>query len=459
MLPDLTNTITAIATPPGKGGIAIVRLSGSDSINIAEKVVQGGIAGNIENPRMMILHKLVDISGEIIDEALVVFFKAPATYSGDDMFEFHCHGGEYVSGRLINVLVSHGARLAEPGEFTMRAFLNGRIDLTEAEGILALVSSGGIRSHAAALNLLKGGLKKRIEQMRENLLNLIAPLEVIIDHAEDDPVVHAITADRDGINKIIDQIDELAQGYSSGEPGETGYKLAIVGRPNVGKSSLMNRLLMRRRVLVHDKPGTTRDVITEELILGEGRFKICDTAGLRKDAEDVELEGIELAREAIEDAEGIIAVLDSSRDLSRDDFDLLSTISSKPHIICINKADLNPRWNKSDFPELFKNEIALNISALNGDGIDNLVGELKNLYGRNIADAKSGIPLLKRHHGHLMQASEALSRAILALNSGLAIDAILVDMRIALEELLRITGESYDDALLEEIFSNFCIGK
>ena len=459
MLPDVTDTITALATPSGKGGIAIVRLAGPDSIGISGKVVQGGIANNTENPRLMILNKLLDMSGNIIDEALVVFFKAPASYSGDDMFEFHCHGGEYVTEKLIKTFESHGARLAEPGEFTMRAFFNGRIDLTEAEGVLALVSSGESRSHAAALNLLKGGLRERVEKFRDELLSLITPLEVLIDHAEDDPVGNAILPDCYGIGKIINQLDELSQSYISGEPGEMGYKLAIVGRPNVGKSSLMNRLLMRRRVLVHDKPGTTRDVIIDDLILGEGRFKICDTAGLREDAEDVEREGIELARKAIEDAEGIIAVLDSSRKLSKDDIDLLASISSKPHVICINKNDLSAEWNRTDFPELFKNRSVINISALNGDGIGNVIDELKKLYERNISAAKSGIPLLKRHHGHLIRASEALRRAIDTANSGLATDAVLVDLRIALEELLRITGESYDETLLEEIFSNFCIGK
>ena len=459
MLPDLTDTITALATPPGRGGIAIVRLSGPDSTVIAEKAVLGGIEKNVQNPRMMFLSKLIDSSGELIDESLVVFFKFPATYSGEDMFEFHCHGGDYVSEKLIKTLVTHGARLALPGEFTLRAFLKGRIDLTEAEGILVLVNSGGNYSHSAALKLLKGGLRERVESLKNELIALIIPLEVLIDHAEDDAIESSVQPDREGIDKLIHQLDELASGYMSGEPSEIGFKLAIVGRPNVGKSSIMNRLLMRRRVLVHDKPGTTRDVVSEDLILGESRFKICDTAGLRDDAEEVEREGIELSRHAIDESEGIIAVLDSSRPLSDDDFELLDYISSKPNIICINKIDLNPAWSESDFSEIFTGKTIVEISALTGYGFDMLADELKKLYNRSISIAKSGIPLLKRHQGHILTARDSLKKAIEIIDSGLSQDAVLVDLRSALEEILRITGESYDDTLLEKIFSNFCVGK
>jgi len=459
MIPDPTDTIAALATPPGEGGIAIVRLSGPECEKIAERVVDGGITRNIETPRLMFLSRLLDPTGELIDEALVVFFRAPFTYSGDDTFEFQCHGGDYISNRLIETLVTHGARRAEPGEFTMRAFLNGRIDLTQAEGILALVSGASSPSHTRAINLLKGGLKEQIKNIRDELLDLIAPLEAVIDHAEDDIMIDSSGINVIGLEKLIEEIKELVSGYVSGPVDESGFRIAIVGHPNVGKSSLMNRLLMRRRVLVHDTPGTTRDVVSEELIIGESRFKIYDTAGLRQDAGEIEREGIHLTREAMDEADGIICVLDLSSEITKEDFELLASISSKPHIVCLNKMDLPRKWSPIDYIEIFKDRTVVEISAKTGEGISSFIEELKKLHERNISAIKSSVPLLKRHHGHLVRALESLNRAKSAIDGDLADDAILVDLRSALEEILRITGEHYDDALLEEIFSNFCIGK
>jgi tRNA modification GTPase len=459
MIPNLTDTITALATPSGLGGIAVVRLSGPECGKIAERVVDGGVVKNIENPRMMFLSKLLDSSGGLIDEALVVFFIAPFTYSGDDTFEFQCHGGDFVSNRLIEALVSLGARRAEPGEFTMRAFLNGRIDLTQAEGILALVTSAATASHTRALSLLKGGLKERVTEIRDKLLNLIAPLEVLIDHAEDDTITDDYEIDINSLKGLMNSISELASSYISGPVDESGFRIAIIGRPNVGKSSLMNRLLMRRRVLVHDMPGTTRDVVSEDLILGESRFKIHDTAGLREDAGDIEREGIELTREAMEEADGVIVVLDITSEITWEDVELISKVASKPHIVCLNKIDIPGKWTQSDFEDLFGDKVVVEISAKTGEGMTKFINELKKLHEKNINAIKSGVPLLKRHHGHLVRALESLRNAMAAVEEGLAHDAVLVDLRSALEEILRITGEHYDDALLEEIFANFCLGK
>ncbi|MCD6217176.1 tRNA uridine-5-carboxymethylaminomethyl(34) synthesis GTPase MnmE [bacterium] len=459
MLPDMSDTIVALATPSGEGGIAVIRLSGADSTSIASNVIENGVGETIENPRMMILKNLLDKNGGIIDNALVVYFKTPTTYTGEDVIEFHCHGGDFVSHKLIETLVSHGARRAEAGEFTMRAFLNGRIDLTQAEGILALITTGASPSHSRAVSLLRGGLKEKINSIRDKLLDIIAPFEAIIDHPEDDMDDEQSTVNPDILALIKKEIDDLAAGFVETSKLETGMKIAIVGRPNVGKSSLMNCLLMKRRVLVHDTPGTTRDVITEELMLGEGRFRIYDTAGLRDDAADIEREGIELTKEAIDEANAVIVVLDSSEPLSKEDAEILRNVSHKPLVICLNKSDKKSKLSVDEQPELFKSKSIIRVSALKGDGVDNLIDELKKLYSENVGEVESAIPLLKRHHGHLLKASDALEDAIEAIEILLAPDAIALDLRIALEEMLFITGESFDDILLNEIFSNFCVGK
>ncbi len=459
MLPDMTDTIVALATPSGEGGIAVVRLSGADLKNIASNVIENGIGDILENPRMMILKNLLDKDNGIIDNALVVYFKSPATYTGEDVIEFHCHGGDFVSHKLIETLVSYGARRAEPGEFTMRAFLNGRIDLTQAEGILAMITTGTSPSHARAVNLLRGGLKEKINSIRDKLLELIVPFEAIIDHPEDDMDDEQSTVNADAIALIKKEIDYLTAGFVETSKLDTGMKIAIVGRPNVGKSSLMNCLLMKRRVLVHDTPGTTRDVITEELILGEGRFRIYDTAGLRDGAADIERKGIELTKEAMDEADAVIVVLDASEPLSQEDTELLQTVSQKPLVICLNKSDRKSKLSIDKTPEFFKSKTIVKISALKGDGIDSLIQEMKNMYSENIGEVESAIPLLKRHHGHLQKASEALGDAMEAVEILLAPDAIALDLRSALQEIFSITGESYDDTLLNEIFSNFCVGK
>ena len=459
MLPDTSHTIVALATPQGEGGIAVVRLSGINSPDIASNVIESGIDENLKNPRLMILKNLIDQKGETIDNALVVYFKSPSTYTGEDIIEFQCHGGDYISNRLIETLVAHGARRAEPGEFTMRAFLNGRIDLTRAEGILSLITSRAPASHSIAMNLLRGGLKEKIDSIRTKLLEQLAPFEVLIDHPEDDLDSEQSSLNTEDLTNIKREIDELASGYVETTKLETGMKIAIIGRPNVGKSSLMNALLMKRRVLVHDSPGTTRDVVTEELILGEGRFRIYDTAGMRDDATDIEQKGIQLTNEAIGESDAIIVVLDASKSLSKADNDLLNKVSEKPHIICLNKTDLRVVLNNDELCNLKNTKSILKISALNGDGIDQLISELKNLYSTNIGEVKTSVSLLKRHHGHLVRASDALADAISAIEILLAPDAVALDLRNALEEILSITGEHYDDTLLDEIFSNFCVGK
>jgi tRNA modification GTPase len=459
MLPDLSDTIAALATPSGPGGLSVIRLSGRNCIRIADKIIKKGSDENITNPRLMLLVKLIDEKDQQIDQALVVYFKAPASYTGEDMFEFQCHGGEYISHKVIETCVKYGARRAQPGEFTMRAFLNGRIDLTQAEGILALVSSGAAPTHLRALNLLSGTLKERINHIRDHLMELITPFEAIIDHPEDDLDNAGQKIDYEIIEHIKHDIFDLALGYRETPSLDAGLKLALVGKPNVGKSSLMNKLLMKRRVLVHDSPGTTRDVVSEDIVLGEGRFRIFDTAGLRYGAEDLEAEGIILAREAISEADACVVVLDISSKLTGDDFEILDMVKGRPCIVCLNKTDLVHAWSSDNYPDYLGGKIAVEISCKTEKGIDNLLAEMKHLYLENIGEIKSQVPLLKRHHGHLMRASEALSDAQSAVEMILAPDIISIDLRNALQEILSITGEYYDDVLLEEIFSNFCVGK
>jgi tRNA modification GTPase len=459
MLPDLTDTIVALATPPGEGGIAVVRLSGPDCVSIAQNVTKGRIDECVNIPRMLQLLDLVDYRDEPLDSALVVFFKAPKTYTGEETIEFHCHGGEFLSHRLIESLVHFGARRAEPGEFTMRAFLNGRIDLTEAEGILSLITCSAFVSHSRAISLLRGGLKEKVEKLRDEIIELIAPFEALIDHPEDDISESNSALDLIKLSEIKKQIDDLASGYIETKDLDSGLKIAIIGKPNVGKSSLMNRILMKHRVLVHHSPGTTRDVISEEILIGEGRFKIFDTAGLRKDAGEIEQAGIELTKEALESADVALVVFDLSVPLTDEDFRIVDQISHKSCIICLNKSDLEQVWRISDYPKLFSERKSIQMSARTGNGIEELLEELRQIYVENSSEIKSSTPVLKRHYGHLVKASESLDKAQEAVSRKLASDAVATDLRVALEEILRITGESYDDTLLEEIFSSFCIGK
>jgi tRNA modification GTPase len=459
MLPDLSDTITALATPPGEGGIAVVRLSGPDCISIAQNVTKDRIDECASNPRMMQFLNLVDYRDEPLDDALVVFFKGPKTYTGEDSIEFHCHGGEFLSHKLVESLVHFGARRAEPGEFTMRAFLNGRIDLTEAEGILSLITCSASVSHSRAINLLRGGLKEKVEKLRDEIIELIAPFEALIDHPEDDISDSYSSIDLDKLSEIKNKIDDLASGYIETKDLDSGLKIAIIGKPNVGKSSLMNRILMKHRVLVHHSPGTTRDVISEDIIIGEGRFKIYDTAGLRKNADEIEQAGIELTKEALESADVALVVFDLSTPLTDEDFRIVEDISHQSCTICLNKSDLEQVWRITDYPKIFSDRKSIHVSAKTGVGIEELLDELRQIYIENSSQIKSTTPVLKRHYGHLVKASESLEKAQEAVSRKLASDAVAIDLRAALEEILRITGESYDDALLEEIFSSFCIGK
>ncbi|MFZ1083908.1 MAG: tRNA uridine-5-carboxymethylaminomethyl(34) synthesis GTPase MnmE [Terracidiphilus sp.] len=452
-----TDTIAAVSTPPGRGGIGIVRLSGPEAVSIATQLVR--LRQPLEHGRARLADVLDEDAAGRIDEALVTFFGAPNSYTAEDLVEIAAHGSPVVLELLLARALALGGRLAEPGEFTQRAFLSGKLDLTQAEAVRDLIDAQTLTQARQAASQMGGALSRRVAPVKQSLVELIALLEAGIDFAEDDLEVTPQAEIAHRIDELTLPLLALETSFARGRIVHDGLTLAIVGRPNAGKSSLFNRLIERDRAIVAATPGTTRDTVTERISLEGIPLELVDTAGLREAAEEVERLGIHRSREAMADAALVLIVLDATEPLNDEERRLLAAVENRPAIVVVNKCDLLgapsiPRamWNGWETT----NSIAT--SALTGEGIPALRDRILALATGGAA-AEPGMLTSLRHKKAIATAIEALVEAGSANAAGIPHEMILLDLYRALWALDSLTGQTTSEDILNLIFSTFCIGK
>ena len=458
----IDDTIAAIATAPGEGGIGIIRISGEKALPVAESIFKSVTGKLIKeyNTRTLIYGTVVDDNGTIIDEALVAYMKGPKSYTGEDVIEINCHGGFISVKKILELILSKDVRLAEAGEFTKRAFLNGRIDLSQAEAIIDVIKAKTDKAHEVAQSQLEGSLSKKIKELRFKVTEVLAHLEVSIDFAEED--VEEIT-----YNKLKENAEdlkkEIKQLYDTAESGKIlrdGLKTVIIGKPNVGKSSLLNSILGENRAIVTDIAGTTRDVIEEFVNIKGIPLKIVDTAGIRETEDIVEKIGVEKSKESYSTADLVIMVLDSSRPLSEEDREILDTLKSKKTIVLLNKIDLPQKIDLDELSKYVDCSSIIKISALQNEGIDQLQDKIESMvYKGSVKNSSSLMITNSRHKDALLKAYESINDAISAIDQCLPYDFIEVDFKNIWDYLGYINGDTVKEDLLDTIFANFCIGK
>ena len=446
---NLDDTIVAIATPSGRGGIGVVRLAGPEARQIALPMLR--LKHDLEPGRAIFAELIEPAEAARIDEVVVTYFAKPHSYTTDDIIEVSAHGSPVVLRHIVELALARGARLAEPGEFTMRAFLNGRIDLTQAEAVRDLIDSQTLYQAKVAAQQLDGALSRRLQPIKQDLVKLIATLEAGVDFAEDD--VSVLPADQilERIAAVRLPLEQLASTFAYGKLVHEGLTLAIVGRPNVGKSSLFNCLVERERAIVTATPGTTRDLVSETVAIGGIPVKLVDTAGIRRALDEAESIGIRKSKEALADADLVLVVIDAAQPYSEEDNDLLKQLAERPAIVVENKCDLVPTHVVAG---------AIRTSALTGAGIPELRREiLRHVGGDTGAQAEAGFLTNLRHQNLVHESLAALDQATTAVNNRIPHEMLLLDLYSALRPLDEITGATTTDDILNLIFSTFCIGK
>jgi tRNA modification GTPase len=455
------DTVAAISTPPGRGGIGIVRLSGPQARSIAEQLVRLRLP--LDHARARLADVLDDApvpgeDGALVDEAVVTFFAGPHSYTAEDLVEIAAHGSPVVLELLLRRALDLGARLAEPGEFTERAFLSGRMDLTQAEAVRDLIEAQTLTQARQAASQMGGALSRRVAPAKQSLVELIAILEAGIDFAEDDVEVTPGSEIARRIGEVTGPLRALEASFARGRIVHDGLTLAIVGRPNAGKSSLFNRLVERDRAIVTATPGTTRDLVTERISLEGIPLELVDTAGLRDTAEEVEQLGIARSREALADAALVLVVLDATQPLNEEERLLLSAIEDRPALIAVNKSDLAAGDAEGGLDAVTSKSPELRTSALTGEGITALRERIVALATGGAA-SEPGMLTSMRHHRAIVTALEGLDAAASANGSGIPHEMILIDLYRSLWALDSLTGQTTPDDVLNLIFSTFCIGK
>ena len=457
----IDDTIAAIATAPGEGGIGIIRISGEKSLQVAQSIFKSKSGKMIKdyNARTLIYGTVVD-NEKVIDEVLVAYMKGPNSYTAEDVIEINCHGGFISVKKILELILSKGVRLAEAGEFTKRAFLNGRIDLSQAEAIIDVIKSKTDMAHEVAQSQLEGSLAKKIKDLRMNVTEVLAHLEVSIDFAEQD--VEEITY-QTLEEKALELRNEIKKLYDTAESGKIlrdGLKTVIVGKPNVGKSSLLNSILGENRAIVTDIAGTTRDVIEEFVNIKGIPLKIVDTAGIRETEDVVEKIGVEKSRESFSTADLVIMVLDASRKLSEEDMEILESLKNKKTIVLLNKMDLEPQIELEKIEEFVNSEDIIKISALKHQGIEELQDKIEAMvYHGSVKNSSNLMITNSRHKDALFKAYESINDAISAIEQRMPYDFIEVDFKNIWDYLGYINGDTVREDLLDTIFANFCIGK
>jgi tRNA modification GTPase len=482
---NLDDTIVAIATPPGRGGIGVVRVAGAEARAIVAPMLrlrhplEAGrtVFGELVEPDSdqgigldLFPDSQLSRAGapaphcERIDEVVVTFFAKPHSYTTDDVIEISAHGSPVVLRHIVELALARGARLAEPGEFTMRAFLNGRIDLTQAEAVRDLIDSQTLFQAKVAAQQLEGALSHRLKPIKADLVQLIAQLEAGIDFAEDDVSILPDATILEQMAGVRGPLETLAASFAYGKIVHEGLTLAIVGRPNVGKSSLFNRLVERERAIVTATPGTTRDLVSETVAIGGIPVQLVDTAGIRQALDEAESIGIRKSMEALADADLVLVVLDAAQPIGAEDEELLAQVKERPAIVVENKADLagsQTSLQSSQFPILSSSQLPLvRTSALTGDGIRELRAQiLKEAGGDSAGQREAGFLTSARHQGLVRDSLAALTAAGTAIANKIPHEMLLMDLYNALRPLDEITGATTNDDILNLIFSTFCIGK
>lgn len=456
-----TDTITAISTPYGTGGIGIVRISGDKSFDIAGKIFKGRKPFDEIKSHTINYGKIIDPkTGETLDEVLVSKMKKPNTFTREDVVEINCHGGIVVLKKLIELVLQEGARLAEPGEFTKRAFLNGRIDLSQAEAVIDLINSKTALGSKAAVSQLEGRLSKNIKEARGKLIELIAHIEVTVDYPEHD--IEEITGNMvyDELGFVEQKLDRMFQQFEKGRIIREGINIVIVGKPNVGKSSLLNQFAGKTRAIVTDIPGTTRDTIEEYVNINGIPVNLVDTAGIRETRDEVEKIGVEKTRKAIEDSDLVIMMVDANVGLTQEDINILDTVDDKRLIILLNKMDLTNETALLDIKSKLCGKIVIETSMKEDIGIDRLEEEITHLFLKGGIEQNDEFLITNVRHKNLIgKALHSIGEARNAYLTGMPIDCITIDINNAAGYLGEITGESVSEDVMHEIFSRFCIGK
>ncbi len=451
-------TIAAISTPTGTGGISIVRMSGEMSKEIIDKIflpLAGGPIDRIKDNRKMRYGNIVDTKGEVIDEVMVSYMAGPDTYTREDIVEVNCHGSFISVKKILNLILDSGAVLAEPGEFTKRAFLNGRIDLSQAEAVLDIINSTNDLSQAQGISQLQGSLKQEIEKIRKSLLEALSRLEYSINFTEDGEDLAP-----DEIINYMEQakawIDKLLNTSNKGKIIKDGINTTIIGKPNVGKSSLLNALLKENRAIVTDIPGTTRDLISEYINLGSFTLKINDTAGIRDTEDIVEKIGVDKSIELSQASDLIIAIFDASREFDHEDEKILDLIKDKNTIIILNKQDLDTKFDKSIF---ILDLPIIEASMTENIGIDKLEETITDIFDTSEINRESVLITNTRHERLLNAAREKLASSLKDIRIGIPLDAVEVDLRGSYDDLGLIIGQSVSDEIMDKVFKEFCVGK
>ncbi|NTW70987.1 MAG: tRNA uridine-5-carboxymethylaminomethyl(34) synthesis GTPase MnmE [Eubacteriaceae bacterium] len=456
----IDDTIAAISTPLGFSGIGIVRMTGSESFAIAQKVFKAAAKdfSTVENRKIIFGH-ILDDSGKVIDEVLVSKMAGPNTYTREDVVEINCHGGLIPVRKILDLLLIHGARLAEPGEFTKRAFINGRIDLSQAEAVIDVINSKTEKSLNISMKQLEGSLSLKIKQIREELLEILAHIEASIDYPEYDIEEMSFELILGKSKKIRDDVEELIKNSESGRIIREGIKTAIIGKPNVGKSSLLNKLLGEERAIVTEIAGTTRDTIEEYISIRGIPLKIIDTAGIRETDNIIEKIGISKTKEILVQSDFVLLLLDAGSELDEEDLILMDLVKDKKGIVVINKIDKELMIDKNEVIQRSHMETA-EISLLNDTGVSSLKDQIYDNISVGEIDSESYELVSNiRHIQLLKETSEALKEAGISLESGLPVEMISVDIKNAWDKLGSITGETVTEDIVDEIFSKFCIGK
>ena len=456
----LDDPIAAISTPMGMGGIGIVRMSGAGCIALADQVFRGKKPLKDKKSHTLSYGTIVDREDTMVDEVLVSVMKEPNTYTKEDIVEINCHGGSLITHKVLEVLLNTGARLAEPGEFTKRAFLNGRMDLTQAEAVIDLIHAQTDLGSQAALNQLAGRLKTQVKTMRDEILDMIASIEAVIDYPEHDEEEETYETMRIRCEKLLHEMEDLLSHADRGKIIREGLETVIIGKPNVGKSSLLNWLLEEERAIVTDIPGTTRDTVEEYINIDGIPIKIVDTAGIRETTDQVEQMGVEKAKAYAQSAHVILMIVDGSKELDQQDKEILEFIESKKAFVLINKSDLEQKINIEDLAIYIPKEQMISISVKENQGFKLLVEGLKYLFfqGEKVG-AEHAILGNTRHKDALFHSKEAMERALITIKTRMPEDFISMDLQDANRGLGEITGDVADEEIIHRIFTKFCLGK
>lgn len=451
-------TIAAISTAQGEGGIGVIRISGDDALIIADKIFKGVNGKRIINMQgyTAAFGKVIENGGKI-DEAVALVFRAPHSYTGEDVVELSCHGGVYITKQVLRTVFNAGAVPAQAGEFTKRAFLNGKIDLTEAEAVIDIIRAKSKSAARAALCVKEGALRKKIDSVKNDLLSQAAHLSAWADYPEEDIAEVTYESLQKTCKNAINILENLLDSYDSGQAIKQGIDTVIAGKPNVGKSTLMNLLSGYEKSIVTDIPGTTRDIVEDTVVVGDVILRLSDTAGLRDTDDAVEKIGVDRAKKRLEQCRLLLAVFDNSRELNNDDKQLILQAENIPCIAIINKVDLEQKLDVNYLKSKIQHIVY--VSATKGEGKEELIKAVEDIAGTAKLDPSEGILANERQRCAVSNALKSVKEAEAALISGMTFDAVTVLLEDAISELLELTGEKTSDEIVDRVFHNFCVGK